>query len=81
MTAGRYFSGSPTGAEREALKLAARPALSEILAAEGFEAMAAEVKTETDPDRLERLGRIAARNGGPKAEAIAKRLRFLGFRL
>jgi hypothetical protein len=37
-------------------------AMAEVLAALGFEAMAREVRTEHDPDRLRRYARVCVKN-------------------
>jgi hypothetical protein len=50
-----------------------------ILAAIGFEAMAAGVQTETDPERLQRYGCVIFKNTkGEQREKISGLLRQLG---
>lgn len=55
-------------------------ALSELLDAEGFAAMARDVRTEQDPRRLDHYARIIYKNA-PAAirEEVGPRLRSLGF--
>lgn len=47
-------------------RLDIRPGLSALLGALGFDAMARDVRTETDPKRLDRYARIARKQAPPE---------------